>query len=163
MRAGKYESILLETDLQEILKKVIAEFTKRFPLRELSVDLEDQLSAQPLPLFADKAQLVKVLFGLLENAAQFSPPTQAIKLTLSEEENFWVIEIKDKGQGIPAPELKRIQSGFHKLAGDTHSGLGIGIYVAKTIIKLHRGRLKISSKLHKGTCIKIELPKAILI
>lgn len=90
------------------------------------------------------------LTNLIDNAAKASMPGSTIWLTASEEGIF----VRDEGEGIPEEELEKITEPFYmadKSRSRQEGGAGLGLALCEQIARLHGGKLRITSKLGKGT------------
>ena len=100
----------------------------------------------PLPWQADSGKLEQILSNLIGNALKFTPKGGKISIvTGNEESGRLVIEVSDTGIGIPADALPRIFSPFEQGDSSIHrryGGLGLGLSIARTLIKAHGGTLE---------------------
>jgi C4-dicarboxylate-specific signal transduction histidine kinase len=114
-----------------------------------------------IQVYGNKQELSQVIAQLLNNACRYSPGGGSISLTAQSTHREVTIRVEDQGIGIPHEELETIFNPFHKLDnGDRRStkGVGLGLYVAKEIIALHGGQLKVESKLDQGSTFTVLLP-----
>jgi signal transduction histidine kinase len=120
---------------------------------------------QRLPLVhADPDRVLEVLINLVDNAIKFTPPDGAVMLQANMVEadpDSVYIAVSDTGRGI-APEAKSLI--FERLYQDgdaidnNRSGLGLGLFICREIIKLHQGRIWVSSELGQGSTFTFTLP-----
>jgi signal transduction histidine kinase len=107
----------------------------------------------------DRARLGQVITNLLTNAIKHGGPG-AIEIAVSGEGDLVTIVVRDHGPGVPARERERIFGRFeHADGGAPHSGLGLGLYVAREIVEAHGGRLSVSGPPGGGAAFEIDLPK----
>ncbi len=109
----------------------------------------------------DPEEISQVLRTLLSNAIRFTPDEGEIKVTLEASEFGVRVAVSDTGIGIPEEEFGRIFEEFYEVQSVTsHSsgtvefksgGLGLGLTIAKRIVKLHQGRLWVESEVNKGS------------
>ncbi|OVE77918.1 hypothetical protein BVX98_01585 [bacterium F11] len=116
----------------------------------------------PIEANLDPDQITQVLVNLLGNAIKFTPPGQKIGLTVSDEGSNILMDIWDKGRGIPPEHLNRVFDRFFQL--DTSStreygGVGIGLPIVRSIIERHGGDVWFESSLGIGSDCFIRLPK----
>jgi PAS domain S-box-containing protein len=111
------------------------------------------------PAFADERLLQHVFTNLLSNAVKFSPEGRPVQLEMERDGHDAVCRVRDSGMGIPAPDLERMFSAFHRgrNAGQV-PGTGLGLTIVKRCVELHRGRIKIESTVGKGTTVTVRLP-----
>lgn len=123
--------------------------------------VEIKKNIEELIVMADGGLLELAFTNLLENAAKYSEAPAKITITVNKEEEDAVVEIGDKGRGIPADDLPYIFERFYRV-DKTHSrrlgGAGLGLSIVKTIITKHDGTITAASELGKGTTFRIVLP-----
>lgn len=113
----------------------------------------------PIILKADELKLKQVIIILLDNAIKYS--SSIIEMFLERNEHQIIIRVKDYGIGIPQEEIENIFERFYrvdKARSRETGGSGLGLHIAKRIIKLHKGDITISSKEGVGTEVSIYLP-----
>lgn len=148
-----------EVDLIELVN----ELTSSLQTSKLSI-LVQAPSDHALCVQADPARLRQALENLISNALKYSPPEVPVNITLDKEtrrdgglERGWAaITVRDEGPGIPK---ERMQSLFARYsAGPESTGLGLGLYLAKSIAEAHGGTLTVDSAPGKGTSFRLSLP-----
>jgi signal transduction histidine kinase len=115
--------------------------------------------AQPIHAFLDKKLVRSLLTNLLSNAAKYSPPDAPIDFSLHTEANQVVLQIGDRGIGIPPADQDKIYTPFYRGSnvGDI-SGTGLGLAIVKTCMELHWGEWAIASQEGQGTTVVVKLP-----
>jgi signal transduction histidine kinase len=107
-------------------------------------------------------ELIRALVNnLLENALKYSPPDSAIDISITHEVSELVLQLSDLGIGIPEEERERIFEKFYRVGNEEtrkHKGTGLGLYLARSIVKLHRGSIKVQPNIPKGTTFIVRLP-----
>ncbi len=121
----------------------------------LIVNIADNLP----PLIADKTRMVQILYNLLSNAVRFSEPGSEILLDISSHKEHIIFTIEDEGEGI-SEEMK--QSLFERFRGKSSKhyqrGMGLGLTIVKTFVKLHGGTIVLEKRKPKGTRVIVTLP-----
>lgn len=109
---------------------------------------------------ADGAYLTQVLVNLLTNAAKYSPMGAAIDLHLERSEAKLRINVADRGPGIPAAERSNLFRRFVRLDNQESEqyGVGLGLYVVKTTLEQHGGRVGVDDRPGGGSIFWVELP-----
>jgi signal transduction histidine kinase len=148
--------------LGELLQQTVAML--RPTANEKSVGLEIGID-QRLPLVhADPDRVLEVMINLVDNAIKFTPPDGAVMLQASlvdADPSSVYISVSDTGRGI-GPEAKALI--FERLyqdpdSVDNHrSGLGLGLFISKEIVRLHAGRIWVASELGQGSTFTFTLP-----
>jgi signal transduction histidine kinase len=109
------------------------------------------------------SELNTVLFGLVENAIKFSPKGGDILLSAEIAGPSIVIEVSDTGVGIPAADIDRVFDRFFRAAnarGMETQGAGLGLAIARAIVRKHGGEITVSSAPDEGTLVRVILPLA---
>jgi len=149
----------LETiDLNEATREVVA--MARKDLEKGGIDLHLEL-AEGLPAVqGDRIQLQQVILNLLRNASdamssvQDRPRHLLIRTGLGAPHGV-CLAVRDAGIGLPAGELEKLFEAFHSEKG---SGMGIGLFISRSIIERHQGRLWAESNEDHGLTLSFSLP-----
>jgi hypothetical protein len=120
---------------------------------------------QRLPLiYADPDRVLEVLINLADNAIKFTPAEGSVMIQASmvaADPGFVYVSVTDTGRGI-SPEAKALI--FERLYQDpdsvdnNRSGLGLGLFICREIVRLHQGRIFVSSELGQGSTFTFTLP-----
>lgn len=115
---------------------------------------------EDLCVSADKDRLLLALLNLLVNAVQFSIRDTEITLDLRQMGKEAVITVHDVGDGIESSRLSQVGTPFYSYnpATKMRSGVGLGLYVAKEIVRAHEGSFFITSQPNRGTTVSLRLP-----
>lgn len=140
--------------------------------RDLTCDSRKRLSGLPILLLlglrllgillglnhpCDVARLRQVFLNILDNAAKHGGQGQRITASISYEEGFVVIRIRDFGPGIPEDELPHVKMKFYK-GSSTARGSGIGLAVCEEIVTMHGGSLTLENADGGGTLVTVRIP-----
>lgn len=129
-------------DLQGVIAENIKELRERHALSGEAVQVD---KTRPLRVRGDEAELGVVFRNLLENAVKYSEDPVQIRVGIEEISDGRVqVEISDRGVGIPKQELGRIFNRFYRAGRDMQrqvSGLGLGLFVVRTLLRKHGGRI----------------------
>ena len=162
----------LTTSIAELNPEPIALATLRKDLEAEIASLPGasghKITVQDFPtetvVIADRARLEMAFANILDNAIRFTPPPGVIEVGATIRSSEVWITITDTGVGIEHEHLERIFDEFFQVEDymtRAHGGLGIGLSVARSLIKLSGGRIWAeSSGLKRGTTITIALPRA---
>jgi len=125
-----------------------------------------QLTSDPAWVYGDHKRLVQVIANLLNNSVKYTPESGTISLQLDATETHIEIRITDDGIGISAQLLNNIFELFvqgERTSDRSHGGLGLGLAIAKKLVKLHGGSVSARSDgINKGSEFKIRLPRLIV-
>lgn len=148
------EKISLLDVVEQALKKVIPLARKK----EIQIDnyIED------IMLVGDRQSLSQVFVILLDNAIKYSEAKKKITLRAKQTKKEIIIRVSDQGMGINRKDLPYIFDRFYRADGSRSKketdGYGLGLSIAKEIIKTHLGTIDVASKVNKGTTFSIRLP-----
>ena len=122
---------------------------------DVSVDCSEQLVVPH-----DRKWTSEALFNILDNAVKYTPENGKIVVTVECWELYLKISIADTGKGIPEKHQGAIFKRFYR-EDDVHDveGIGIGLYLAREIISMQGGYIKVMSEVGKGTTFSIFLPR----
>jgi two-component system phosphate regulon sensor histidine kinase PhoR len=154
---GKLE---LDIQLQE-LHALITEVLEGTRL-EIGEGLELQLDADRTSIYADKVHLVSLIRNLVENAIKYSKKPVDISVLTYNNEKGVVLEVKDKGIGIPKEYLSKIFNKFYRVpTGNLHNvkGFGLGLNYVQQIVKAHKWKIEVDSEYGVGTTFCIQIPQ----
>jgi signal transduction histidine kinase len=117
------------------------------------------LPAAPLRATVDAARVQQVLLNLLENADRYSPPEAAVAVALAADGARVRVTVVDRGPGVAPDERERIFARFVRgTAGEGTRGLGLGLYLCRTIVERHGGTIGVDAAAGGGSSFWIELP-----
>ncbi len=144
------------TDSAEITAAAVTRLRRSFP----DLKVETQAPDEPVLLYVHPALIEQALFNILENAARFSPPGEAVRLHVHVVEQNLLIDVSDRGPGIPEDERARIFDMFFSVArGDrAPQGTGLGLAICRGMIGAHGGSVEALPGDGIGTMIRISLP-----
>lgn len=110
----------------------------------------------------DRFYFTSVIQNLHENAVKYSNGVGPITWSVIKRGAVLTIRIKDEGAGIPEEKQQKVFELFHRI-GDENTretkGTGIGLYIVKQIVMLHKGAIQVKSNSPKGSIFEIELPQ----
>jgi signal transduction histidine kinase len=115
----------------------------------------------PLPqVRGDRNRLRQVLVNLIDNAVKYSPPGDEVQVEALASNGRVVIEVRDRGPGIPREHQKVIFEKFGRVkVGDkAKPGTGLGLFIARSIAEAHGGTLEVSSAPERGSVFRLSLP-----
>lgn len=143
---GQLKLTPVQFDLTEVACNTLLSFEQRIENKKITiVDLED---CQREEVCADYDLIGQVVYNLLDNAVKFTNEGGSISLRVYREPGRVVCAVRNSGMGIAAQEMPHIFERFYKSdqsRGLDKNGVGLGLYIVKTVINLHHGEIKVRS------------------
>jgi signal transduction histidine kinase len=117
------------------------------------------LNLAPLSVAISERYFEQVVSQIIENAFKFSTEGTSVSISTAVENPLGLILVKDHGRGMSEDQVQKIHA-FMQFDRERHEqqGLGLGLMIAKRLLKIHDGKLEITSGLDQGTTITITLP-----
>jgi signal transduction histidine kinase len=128
-------------DLKAKIETVVHDMQSYLPAErnvKLRVENKTGLTHEPIVVNADRERIFEVVSNLLSNAIKFTPEGEVVVAMEKTDDNSVVVSIKDSGKGIDQEILPRL---FTKFATNSETGTGLGLYIAKSIIEAHGGKI----------------------
>ncbi len=150
---------LHEVRIDEVLFKVMSDVQKISPSYQVEVHFgEFPEDEKRFLVFGNNDLLYSSVKNFVENGCKYSPDHLSW-VDLSFDDDQVIIQVKNHGNVIAEEEMEHIFQPFYRTNTATHvKGFGLGLALAKRIIGLHRGTIKVQSDLQKGTVFTIQLP-----
>jgi len=157
IEAGKLEQTTEPVNINEVLTRVFN--MNKLHADNKGVSLELELDPH-LPLVqCNPTQMFRVFTNLIGNALKFTSGGKKIKIASGVEENLVRVTVADQGTGIAPDILPYIFDKYKRSASDEHpKGLGLALFIVKTIVESVGGRVEVESTLGKGTTFTVHLP-----
>lgn len=164
LQMTRIESRGIEVKKQwEVMEEVVGSALRRLEsqLRQRRVEIDIPAYLPLIPM--DGLLMEQVLINLLENAARYTPPEAAIRITAHCTANECLLEVSDSGPGLAKGEEERIFEKFYRGirsqqgAGSRH-GAGLGLAICRAIVEAHRGKIRAENQPGGGARFEITLP-----
>jgi PAS domain S-box-containing protein len=154
----KLEFNATELDLVVLVKNIISEYQLT---QEIEREVIFQFSSNKIMLIADPKWINSIVINLFSNALKYSEPPSSISIEIRHAKNEVILSVTDKGIGISEKDQKSLFDPFHRgeNVGDIQ-GTGLGLSVIEKAIDLHKGKIKVESKLNIGSTFIVSLPNA---
>lgn len=141
LRMNKHRFDLTSTVLSALI-------TFETSINEKEIEVKGLEEAESLFIDGDSDMIHQVVYNLIENAVKFTNKGGYMELHVGENGNRALFSIKNSGQGIPADEIGMIFDKFYKTdksRSQDKNGMGLGLYIVRTIIQQHGGDITVSS------------------
>lgn len=124
--------------------------------KNINIEINGDISAT---IKYDKKWTLEVICNILENAIKYTNDNGKIEINIEKLESFLKIDITDNGIGIESENINNIFKRFYR-EQKVHNieGVGIGLYLSKTIIEQQNGYIKVKSKVNEGSTFSVFLP-----
>ncbi|MBR4224673.1 MAG: HAMP domain-containing histidine kinase [Oscillospiraceae bacterium] len=163
LNISKYESgeIKLQRyrfDLTSLTQKTVLLFEKRIDAKYVDVLGLDE---DPHFIEADMDLIQQVIYNLTENAVKFVNKDGYIQYTFTESEGMISLAIRNSGEGLKKNEMSRVFDRFYKTdesRGKDKTGVGLGLSIVRSIVKLHNGSVLVRSREGEYTEFEITIP-----
>ena len=139
--------------LEEIIGVVLNRLADRLKDRPLTTKIPQDLPLIPF----DTLLMEQVFSNLMENALRHTPPDTSIDITVMQQDDAVVIEIADRGPGIPLHEEEAIFGKFTR-STNTRMGAGIGLSICRAIIEAHGGHIRAENRPGGGAAFRFVIP-----
>lgn len=143
--------------LESAAAKVVRRYSAVTANHTFEIDFETGFPA----VLADPALIEEVLTNLVENAIKYSPDGGRVIISGRYNENEVRVSVTDEGIGIPRQDIKQIFERFHRTNRNQVQkikGIGLGLYICKSIIEAHGGKIEVNSEMGKGAQFSFVLP-----
>ena len=111
-----------------------------------------------LPAIFDAGRILQVVANLVANAIKFTPAGGQVRVACEQLEKTLRISVSDTGPGIAQDLLEVVFQRFRQAGHDDRRGLGLGLYISRTLIEAQGGKMWAESTLGSGTAIVFTLP-----
>lgn len=166
LQAALLDKQELKVDMKKVnTHQLIESALNNYQLQILdkSGKVELKFDAKNDVIIADENHFTNLLSNLLDNAIKYSKENLVLRVSTCNTSKNLQIKIQDNGIGMNKETAKRIFEKFYRAhTGNLHNvkGFGLGMSYVKTVIDVHKGKIKVDSTLGKGTCFTVEVPLA---
>ena len=134
-------------DICESMRRVLISMEKKITDRHLDVDAD--IPEEPILVRGDNDMITQVIYNLLENATKFAREGTTLYLGVTTIDGKARITVRNLGDTIPAEELPLLFERFHKSdksRSEDKDGVGLGLYIVKTILEQHKEKINVTSE-----------------
>lgn len=154
---GKIQLQVAQHRLDEVIRESVESYlhvasAKRITLEALPSSLAGTIQF-------DRDRIAQILSNIIGNALKFTPEGGSIAVKTEESKTEIKVSVSDTGAGIPETQKNRIFDRFAQLHDKDRRGLGLGLYISKTLVESHGGKLWVVSVPGKGSTFFFTLPK----
>jgi signal transduction histidine kinase len=150
---------LRETDAADLLRGLVGR--AEVLARERGARLQARVDADGM-LRADPPRIEQAILVLVDNAAKYGPADGTVELDARIRDDRLMVDIRDRGPGIPVDQQSRIFERFYRVDGSgrdrSSGGAGLGLSIAAAIVEGHGGRISAAARDGGGTVMSVSLP-----
>ncbi len=142
--------------LVEVISEALKHINRKSVEHNISIDIKDDLVMAKM----DSRLIIQVIINIVDNAIKYTHSGSDICIKVEKKNNYVYTSIMDNGNGISDEGKKNLFKMFYtegKNSEDSRRGLGLGLYLCKTIIKAHGGDLTVNDNYPKGTIFTFSL------
>lgn len=160
LEAGASTLDLREIEIRDLLAEVGGEARGLIAATGKHLDIRCDGAVEAISLKVDTGRLRHVFINLLTNAAKYSPPDGIVTLSADAATSGFIrFSVRDRGAGIPAESIAHVFDRFYRAPGQTKSGAGLGLAIAREIVVAHGGTIGCTSHAGDGTEFYFLLPR----
>ncbi|MGA2967838.1 MAG: HAMP domain-containing sensor histidine kinase [Candidatus Levyibacteriota bacterium] len=151
---------IAKVDLSNVVKAAVGQVKSLAEKKRITI----KVNAPKTLMLGDEKSLRELLVILLDNAIKYTDNKSTISLTVKQEDTEASVIVKDGGIGIKKEDLPHIFDRFYRAdrsrTKQTIGGYGLGLSIAKRIVTLHNGSIRVESEVGKGSTFIVTFPKA---
>jgi len=147
IQAGDRKFVMTAFDICEMARVILISFEQKIDQKRL--DVEFDVEAENLYVWADHDAIYQILYNICDNAVKFSREGGKYRIRILEKDRKIFVSVMNEGDGIKSEELPHVFDRFYKTdksRGLDKTGVGLGLYIAKSIIDAHSEEIWVQSK-----------------
>jgi PAS domain S-box-containing protein len=160
LEAGSFRLARETVDARELVDDVLNSLQPQATATQVALTVS--LPGEAVPLCADPQRIEQVLTNLIHNALKFTPTGGRVAVSLRVEQDQALMEVTDTGVGIAPEHQATIFDKFFQVSPESPSGLGgsgLGLYIARSLVEAHGGRIGLESAPGRGARFWFTLPR----
>ena len=140
--------------VEEVIGSALTRMERRLGTRRVDIRCPNSASM----LHVDPVLIEQVFLNLFENAVKYTGPDSAIEVDVVEQAKAVMIDVKDRGPGLPAGVAERIFDKFFRGAHPGVGGVGLGLSICRGIVQAHGGSIEAFNRAEGGAVFRVTLP-----
>ena len=156
--AGSVQLTVRKHNFISFLKNTTQNF--KIYAQEKNISIHLNLNVPPIYLYYDEEKMEQILSNLLSNAIKYSKENGTIILSVSENEQEVILQVKDNGIGIRSENISKIFDRYYRESEDKEIyGTGIGLSIVQHLADLHKAKISVSSQVGELTIFTLNIKK----
>jgi signal transduction histidine kinase len=147
IQAGERKFTMRAFDICEMARVILISFEQKIDKKRL--DVEFDVDEENIFVNADRDAIYQILYNICDNAVKFSREGGKYRIRITEKSRKIFVSVYNEGDGIKSEELPRVFDRFYKTdksRGLDKTGVGLGLYISKSIIYAHNEEIWVKSK-----------------
>ena len=154
---GVFKLHVKPNNVHQLIRKDYQYYERIAQRKNISYNFYSEVEGKEI--LCDPDYLELIVNNLLSNAFKYTGEGKSITVTLKEEGNQLLLQVKDTGRGIPIDKQGKIFERFYQVDSE-HPGSGIGLSLVQRLVELHHGHIELDSQEGTGSTFSIYLPTA---
>lgn len=156
LRVGAFQVAFEPRNAAEVIREAVEIFRPLALAKSLS--LNAKLPSTTLPAKIDSDRIFQVLSNLFSNAISGTPKGGQVCVSAAKVDDVVQIAVRDSGRGIAEVDLEHIFDPYRQVGRAQREGLGLGLFISKSIVQAHGGQIWAESKLGRGSTFFFTVP-----
>ncbi len=157
LQAGRLHLRIGLVDVGALARSTVDRLAAAYPELRVAFSPPDP----PVEVWADADKVEQVLTNLLENACKYADPGHVELTVAAGEDGGALVEVRDRGEGIPADDLPAVFEQFFQREEGRPSGTGLGLWISRGLVEAHGGRIWVASEPGEGSTFAFTLPAGV--
>lgn len=148
------------TQWEPLVEEAYTNFLPQAEERKVKLTYVKPKETFPLVL-VDRFRISEVVSNLVSNALNYTPSGGSVEISLEHKDKEVITHVTDTGPGIPESALPKLFTKFFRVSGvleQGSKGTGLGLYISKAVVDMHKGRIWVESTLGKGSTFSFSVP-----
>ena len=154
--AGRLSVTSTRGDVSAVIEEALDLFSALAVTKQVS--LESRITERPLPADFDHDRIIQVLANLITNAIKFTAPGGTVVVANERTAEGILVSVRDTGIGIASDKLDTVFERFWQAGKNDRRGVGLGLYISRSIVEAHGGRIWAESVSGVGSTFSFTLP-----
>lgn len=160
---GRIKLHLRRDRLDQLISEVVSELTPVAASQKITLEADLDIACSQTQVMIDRDKIKQVLVNLIDNAIKYNRESGQVRISTKKSNSHLEVCVEDTGIGIPADLETKIFSKFQQAPGSylkENKGTGLGLFIVKSLVELHNGKISVHSSPGIGSRFSFSLPVA---